>query len=218
MTRVWAAADLAVAALVAAAIATMIGDQAVNGAFALDEYFAYFTIQTNLLDVVVLVVGGLALLRRGEQSPGYATVRACAVAYAVVTGVVYNALLRGLPAAPGDYVTQIGWPNEVVHVVGPAYLALEWVLHRSRPLPGRSLGSLVAVGVAYPVVWVVLTLVRGGLDGLDGWYPYDFLDPAQPAGVVGVAAHVVGIAAFIALLLVGTRLVRGRGRGSRMGA
>ncbi len=207
MARVWAVADLVVSALIAVAIVVMVVDQAVNDAFMPTRYFAFFTIQTNLLDVVVLAAGGLALLRRGSQSEAYAVLRACAVSYAVVTGVVYNALLRGLEVDPGVYVTQVTWPNEVVHVVGPAYLALEWVLNRTRPVPARSVGRLVAIGVVYPLVWVALTLVRGSADG---FYPYPFIDPTGPAGWPGVAAYVVGIATFIALVLVLVRAVRGR--------
>lgn len=201
----WGALDLAVGVLIAAAVVVMIRDQVAHDAFVPGEYFAYFTIQTNLLDVVVLALGAVLLLARGRQSAGYSTLRACAAAYAVLTGVVYNLLLRGLPAAPGDFVTTIHWPNEVVHVVGPLYLAIEWVLHRSQPVPGRSLGALVGAGVAYPVVWVLATLVRGSVTG---WYPYDFLDPGGPAGPTGVAAYVAGISAFIALLLGLARIVR----------
>ena len=198
--RLRAGLDLGVAALVAAALAVMIGDQVRHDAFVPEEYFSYFTIQSSLLNVVVLAVGGYALLRSGGVSTRYAMARASVVAYGVVTGVVYNALLRGIDPEPGAFVSEIGWPNEVVHVVVPVYLAVEWVLNAHRPRLPR---SVIGVALVYPLLWVVFALVRGGLDG---WYPYDFLDPGT-AGWLGTAAYVVGIAAFIAALVAGARAV-----------
>lgn len=152
---------------------------------------------------MVLAWGGLALLRVGRVTTAYTIVRAGAVAYGVVTGVVYSALLRGLDPEPGVFVSEILWPNEVVHVVLPLYLTVEWVLHRGRPrLPTSGIGF----GLIYPLGWVVFALVRGAADG---WYPYDFLDP-NTAGWAGTAAYVVGIALFITLLVAGAMAVNRR--------
>ncbi len=42
----------------------------------------------------------------------------------------------------------------------------------------------------WPVVWLAVTLLLGGLSG---WYPYPFLDP-RLVGAGGVATAAVGIA------------------------
>ena len=40
----------------------------------------------------------------------------------VVTGVVYNLLLRGIVLDQG---TTVPWSNEVMHLVGPAFMLLD---------------------------------------------------------------------------------------------
>jgi hypothetical protein len=48
----------------------------------------------------------------------------------------------------------------------------------------------------FPIVWVVLTLVRGAVDG---WYPYPFLDPGN-GGYRTVAYHIgVILAGFLVI-------------------
>lgn len=179
----------------ATALATQISDQVVNGAFVPEEYFSYFTIQTSLANLVGLTAAGLYRLQSAADSLLLGAVMKALVAYAIVTGVVYNLLLRGLPTEPGEFVSEITFPNEILHVVIPVYLALDWLLtpHRVR-LPAWSL----LTGLVYPIVWVVFTLIRGDQTG---WYPYDFLDPRLEAGWSGVITHIVGIALFILALL-----------------
>jgi hypothetical protein len=52
--------------------------------------------------------------------------------------------------------------------------------------------------VSYPVVWVVVTLLRGPSAE---WYPYFFLDPTGPNGWTGVAIYVTGISIIFAGLI-----------------
>lgn len=93
------------------------------------NFFSYFTVDSNSLTVVVLMLGAIVLARSPEPEPRWLTLgRAAATTYMVITGVVYNILLRGLPAE-----AVVGWSNEILHVVGPAYLLLDWLL-----APGRN--------------------------------------------------------------------------------
>jgi hypothetical protein len=108
------------------------------------------------------------------------------VPYAVVTAVVYNALLRGIPTVGYEGVQ---WPNEVLHVWVPIIIVLDWVLAPGRPtLAWKTLW----ITAAYPLAWVAFTLVRGFATG---WFPYPFLEPAT--GFVSVCGYIVGIAVFI---------------------
>ena len=184
-------ARIAAAGLIFAAIVTQIVDQLVNDAFVADEYFSYFTIDSSFINVVVLGVGGVLALRWARDPELYSAVRMSAVAYAVVTGAVYNVLLRGLP--PTGFVG-IQWPNEVMHVWIPIFILLDWILS-----PGRArLGwRRILFAVSFPVVWCIYTLVRGAVDG---WYPYPFINPTLDGGYPSVVAYIVGLSAFIVAL------------------
>ncbi|MBC7442607.1 MAG: Pr6Pr family membrane protein [Ramlibacter sp.] len=179
---------IAMGLLLFASIATQITDQLWNDAFVATEYFGYFTIQSSLMNVVVLLVGG-SLAWRSRVDPQLLTgVRMSVLTYAVVTGAVYNALLRNVVS---DGFIGVGWPNEVLHVWAPIFIALDWILSPGRPsLAWKRLGY----ALIYPILWVVYALLRGTLTG---FYTYPFLDPAQPGGPAGVALYVLGIAAFI---------------------
>lgn len=203
--RTWGALRLLAALLllvtVASQASTTISRAAQNGwdmVTVMTNFFSYFTILSNVLAAIVLVWAAVWLWTKGRDAAAeplsLALALASATTYMVVTGVVYNALLRGIPL-PGD-----PWTNEVLHVVGPLFLVLDLFL-----APRRRRLSWGAVGViaALPVVWIVYTLVRGPLitspaTGTSPWYPYPFLDPANFAnGYGGVAVYIVIIAAVI---------------------
>ena len=111
--RTVGALRFAAAALVLAAIITQITDQVGAGVFVANEYFSYFTIESSMMNVVVLAAGGYLAFRFKRDTVLYTGLRMATVTYAIVTGVVYNLLLRGLP--PTGYVG-IQWPTEVEHV------------------------------------------------------------------------------------------------------
>ena len=175
-----------------AALVTQVTDQIAAGRFEADEYFHYFTIQTALINAVVLVVGGIEAFRRTVDTSLYTAVRASIVAYAVVTGLVYNVLLRAIPNDDG-YVGPV-WPNELLHVWIPIFIAVEFVVNPTRTRLGW---GTIGIAVSFPLAWVGVTLLRGAIEG---WYPYPFLEPMGPAGVGGVAAYVLGIAVLIIAL------------------
>ena len=127
--------------------------------------------------------------------------------YMVITGVVYNILLRGVELPQGS--EPVPWSNEVLHVVAPLFLLADaFVAVRRRPLAWRD--TLWVLG--FPIAWVIYTLVRGPLVtdptiGPGYWYPYPFLNPNNPGlvppGYAGVAVYVVGIAAAIVVVAYG---------------
>ena len=189
------------AIVIVAALAVQITDQVLNGAFVPERYFSYFTIQTSLANIVVLVLTGIVGLQSARDTRALAALRANFVAYAIITGAVYNALLRDLPSAEGAYVSPIQWPNEITHVWIPLYFALDWILNPHRhKLPGWTM----VAGLAYPLAWFTFTLTRGELTG---WYPYAFLNPTGAAGWTGVWTYAAGIALIIVALVSATALV-----------
>ena len=161
------------------------------------NFWSYFTVESNAVAAVVLVIGAFTLARRHVPDPAwFGILRACAVVFMTVTGIVYNLLLRGI-AVSGAAEDPHPWTNEVLHVIGPIYLVLDWILAPGRrPLEWKRLATILA----FPLVWVVYTLVRGPLvyDQVreqDTWYPYPFLNPALSAnGYLSVTFYVILIA------------------------
>ncbi|MCO1338754.1 hypothetical protein BJH93_07610 [Kocuria polaris] len=204
---------MATAVLIAAAAARQLA-QSVT--FALDSdtaygshlptvvanFLSFFTIESNLLAAIVLLAAAVHSFRsrgRAAQDPAWlATLLVCASTYMIVTGVVYNVLLRGVELPQGQTVP---WSNEVLHVVGPLVMLLDVLLApRRRALPWAAIG----VVVLYPIAWAIYTLLRANtviapLSGDPWWYPYPFLDPHLQGGYGVVAAYIAGIAVLIGL-------------------
>ena len=180
------------------------------------NFFSFFTIDSNVLGVVVLGIGAVLLFVRTGDDPGWFTgLRAASVTYLVTTGVVYNLLLRSISLAQG---TTVGWANEVLHVIAPAYLLIDWLF-----APGRTPLRLRAVwGIAvFPILWAVYTLIRAPfaadpVSGKSPWYPYPFLNPqTSPNGYLSVAFYVVLIAVVILAAGYGVVWISRRWRGGR---
>jgi len=140
------------------------------------NFFSYFTIETNLIVVVGLLVPHLSLLR------GAATM------YIVIVGIVYALLLAGIPDST------IPWVNIVLHDVTPLAMTAYWLLAPAR-IAGSS-ASVIARWLVYPLAFLAYSLIRGVIIG---WYPYPFLDP-RTGGYGHVAVVCIGIVAGGVLL------------------
>ena len=154
------------------------------------NFFSFFTIQSNLFAVAVLF---WTVAARGASQPSVRRdlVRGAAVLYLSITGVVYGVLLAGYQQ---ELQTTIPWVDTVLHKIIPLVMLMDWLIE---PPAHRLSFRRAFVWLAYPVVYVTYSLLRGPLVG---WYPYPFLNPAQPGGYAAVAAYSVGIAAFSLLL------------------
>jgi len=181
----------------------------------LANYFSLFTIISSLLSVVVLVAAATWWQRHPGTSPEPMRIALGMAAVAgpvILLGLVYNALLRGLPseAALGDsagIALLDSYAIDVLHVVMPIYFVLDLLLApRRRGLPWWSLGVIVG----YPLAWTAYTMIRGELvanpDGSAAWwYPYPFLDP-HGAGGYGSALTYIG-AILAAFLVIGIGMI-----------
>jgi len=161
------------------------------------NFFSFFTIDSNVAAVAVFAVGAVLLIRNQGDPRWYALLRASAVTYMTVTLVVYNLLLRGIELPQG---TTLAWSNEILHVVAPLLIVLDWFF-----APGRRRLEWkdLRVIIAFPIVWVIYTLIRGPLAYNETahkptWYPYPFLDPSlSPEGYWSVLFYVILIAGAI---------------------
>ncbi|WP_106815750.1 Pr6Pr family membrane protein [Microbacterium timonense] len=222
-TRVWYAARAAMAVLLAAAIIRQLA-ASIGTAIELDRdlattianFFSFFTILSNTAAAVVLLSAAVWFVTRGRgkdaEPAGLAVALACVSTYMVITGIVYNLLLRSIQLPQGS--EPVWWSNEVLHLIGPLFLLVDvFVGPLRRALPWRALWAVVA----FPIVWVIYTMLRGPLvtnpvSGEPFWYPYPFLNPNAPGGWGSVLVYVVGIA--VAILAVGLLVVWvGRRRG-----
>ncbi|MBH0775153.1 Pr6Pr family membrane protein [Nocardia bovistercoris] len=154
------------------------------GAFSPANYFSYFTIQSNVLGVVVLLVGGL----RDPLDRGWQFVRGAATLYLLITGVIYAVLLANIDVSLTDR-----WINDVLHRILPIVMLLDWVLAPvALGVSARSIG----VWLIYPLVYGAYTLVRGPFAD---WYPYPFIDPRRQ-GYVSLIIGLIILAGVFALL------------------
>jgi hypothetical protein len=193
-----------IAAMVAAAAALV--DE---GSFDATRFFAFFTIQSNLIGVAAFV---WLLARRGKQrSRGQELLRGAAAVYLTVTFFVVIFLLSG-----ADVQLDLAWVDFVLHKLFPVIVVLDWILD---PPMTRLTYRDALLWLVYPLIWTGLTLVRGAIDG---WYPYPFLDPANGGyGMVAIVVVAVTLA-FLGLaaitIAVGNRLGRTSAAPARGGA
>ena len=155
-------------------------------AFDIGNYFGQFTIVSNLLVAASFLLGALRPGRAAEL------VRASSVVAILATSVLFH-LLIGTAGASGPVL------NALLHDVVPALALLDWVLVRGRS-DARWWHPLATLAV--PVLYFVITLLRGAVNG---WYPYPFLDASGPGGyaaLVGTLAPVLVAFLLLAVLVV----------------
>jgi hypothetical protein len=174
------------------AMGWQITDRLAHNVFRPGEYFAYFTIDSSMFAAVALAVAGVWALQGKPETKVLNRVRLSVSTYAIVVGVVYNALLRGLPGSAADagYV----WPqtpNEILHVWALIFIFLDFaIMTFANPTRFNQIWWVLL----FPLTWVVFTIIRGILTG---WWPYWFIDPNDPGGLPQMIQYIFGIMAFM---------------------
>lgn len=167
--------------------------------FSLSNYLSYFTIESNILAVFVLLVGAL----RDPQSRTWQSVRGAVTLYMVITGIIYAVLLANIDVNLND-----AWINSALHRILPLVMLLDWVFFASRHRISeiRSLQWLL-----FPVIYAVYTLIRGPI--VD-WYPYPFMDPRHQ-GYLALFIGFVVLGIAMALMALAVNAVGRLGAGLR---
>lgn len=181
--------------LVAAALAVQIYNTLEQGRSLLN-FFSFFTIQSNIIAGVVLLIVGVGTLLNAEANRQFAFIRGAATLYMVITGIVFALLLAGL--AERLQLT-VPWVNMVLHYLIPIVMLVDWLL-----FPPKFKFSLrhTILWLAFPLAYLAYALIRGSIVN---WYPYPFLDPPQVGWVsvivtsIAIAIGAAGLAWLLAL-------------------
>jgi hypothetical protein len=174
------------ALLVLAAVVYQAATMAGADTFDPTRFFLFFTILSNVFGATLFLV--LASRPRSSHTPWLDFLRGASVVYLTITFIVVIWLLSG-----ADLQVAIPWVDFVVHKIFPVVVVVDWLIDPPR---SRIPFSRALLWLTYPLVWVVVTLVRGAVDG---WYPYPFLNPAN-GGFGTVAFYVAAIlVAFVAV-------------------
>jgi hypothetical protein len=159
------------------------------GALNVVNFFSYFTIQSNLIGILVLLL--MAIQASRHRPAAFEGLRGAATVYLTATFVVVVALLENV-----DVGLQLAWVDVVLHKLTPIVIVADWLIDPPLvPITWRR--SLT--WLAYPLAWLAYTMVRGAFAG---WYPYPFLDPANGGyGQVAVTVVIVLVASAVVCLL-----------------
>jgi hypothetical protein len=158
--------------------------KSINNDWSTSNFFSFFTIQSNLLVAVLLIViGAYVLLEKSGRTIAY--LRGALTLYMTMTGIIYVLLLSGYEH---DLQTTIPFVNIMLHYVAPAYVLLDWLIFP----PKKKLSLQPALlWLIYPLFYLAYSLVRGAITD---WYPYPFINP-----VVSGWPNLIGISLTIAI-------------------
>ena len=130
----------------------------------------YFTIQSNILGIVSLFLGGLSAISGGRISsyPGLSFIATISL---LATGIVFWCLLSPFVDIPLLSVT-----NLCHHLFCPLLVIVDRLLfyYGCAPSPRDAFIAMI-----HPVLYLVQSVIVGGLKLVDfdiGWFPYPFLD------------------------------------------
>ncbi|TCJ89546.1 Pr6Pr family membrane protein [Nocardia alba] len=156
-----------------------------SATFSLTNFLSYFTIESNIAAVLVLLVGGLA----APQSSRWQILRGAVTLYMLITMVVYAVLLANV-----DVMLVDRWINDILHRILPLVLLFDWLFvamaRRLRPTP-----ELIGLWLIFPVAYGVYSLIRGPIAD---WYPYPFIDPRTQ----GYVSLTIGLAVLLVVFVV----------------
>src|SRR3990167_9169997 len=94
-----------------------------RGTFRPENFFSYFTIESNIIAGVVFLISAWMLFK-GRKSSTLDFSRGAATLFMTITGIVFATLLSKLDVQ----LTAVPWDNTVLHYVIPMAILADWVL------------------------------------------------------------------------------------------
>ena len=148
--------------------------------------FALFSILSNILAAIT----GLA-----EAAPAQLEGRMRRVLlHTTLSSIVLTAIVYHVALASHLSFTGVGWiATQLMHTVAPVLCIAGWLIFSSHRR--LDVGTLI-LSTALPMIWLLLTLLRGGITG---WYPYAFLDASALGYPLVLLASFGLVAAYLML-------------------
>lgn len=154
------------------------------------RFFSYFTVSTNIIVTVMFTSIAFFAASRFGSFLSRSTTQSAITSYISIVGIVYSLFLRNVWAP-------VGWnavADHALHDVMPILSVLYWLIFAAK---GDISWADPIKWLAYPLVYISYSLVRGALVA---WYPYWFVDVTRlgypsaliNTGVVFIAFAVVG--------------------------
>ncbi len=152
-------AKVCFALLAFGAVVTEIATSVERGVFVASNFFSYFTIESNLMGVLALLLGTLVLPGAAGRD-GVDLFRGAATLYMVITGIVFALLLA--PLGNDVALTAVPWDNTVLHYIMPVVLLADWLVDPpARPVPF----TRALIWLVYPIAYLAYSLIRGPIVG-----------------------------------------------------
>lgn len=192
IVRAWHAA---LAALIAVAVVWQLVIVIDDGR-SVANFFSYFTVLSN---IAVMVGAALVAVDPHRSGTWFGILRLAGLTGITVTGIVYSTILAGaIPLEGADKVL-----DTIFHYVVPLASLLGYVALK----PRTPLASTAWWALAYPIVWLVYTLIRAEVSSpvypmsatTTSSVPYDFLD-VDAHGVGGVAVGCLAVTVLFVVL------------------
>lgn len=137
--------------------------EAVSTPVRLWRLFSYFTIDSN---IVVLVVSVLLVLDPLRHGTWWSVARLNALLAITITGLVFDIVLApDVHLTGGALIATIGF-----HYIAPWAAVLGWLIFGPRP---AFRWSTIPGAFILPVIWLIYIFTQGAFTD---WYPYPFLD------------------------------------------
>ena len=163
--------------------------------FVAANFFSYFTIESNALAVVSLILSSFAAVA-GGISARLDFFRGAVTLFMTTTILIFIVLLSSLPASE---LTAVPWDNTVLHYIMPLVIIIDWLaLNRPQPILFRR----ALIWLAFPLLYLSYSLIRGPIVG---WYPYPFMDASAHGYLAVILTSLI-----IALVLAGITAVLSR--------
>lgn len=144
------------------------------------NFCSYFTVLVNLLVVVVFVAPGSAFRR--------AQVRGAVTLYALLVGLVYEAMLRRVwHPGGGEFLASF-----LLHDAVPLAVVAHWLVFREK---GALREATPSTWLGFPVLYLAYVFARGAFTG---WWLYPFMD----ATALGYLRVLINACALLGLLLI----------------